>query len=71
MLIIWKIVHFVKSLRHRQGIVVFDDTFTAHAQTMALNDSTDKQLLDCPNNAPDAILRIMFSGRHICVNWAI
>jgi len=24
--------------------------------------STDKQLLDCPNNALDAILRIMFSS---------
>jgi len=45
---------------------------------MALNDdlsskfddrmnSTDKQLLYCPNNAPDAIFRIMFSGRHISV----
>jgi len=33
--------------------------------------STDKQLLDCPNNVPDAILRIMFSGRHINVNWTI
>jgi len=26
--------------------------------------STDKKLLDCPNNAPDA-------GRHISVNWTI
>jgi len=33
--------------------------------------STDRQLLDCPNNDPDAILRIMFSGRHISVNWTI
>jgi len=49
---------------------------------MALNDdlqskfddrikSTDKQLLDCPNNDPDAILRIMFSGRYITVNWTV
>jgi len=30
--------------------------------------STDNQLLDCPNNDPDAILRIMFSERHISVN---
>jgi len=33
--------------------------------------STDKQLLHRPNNAPDAILRIMFSGSHISVNWTI
>jgi len=34
--------------------------------------STDKQLLlDCPNNDPDAILQIMFSGRHISDNWTI
>jgi len=25
----------------------------------------------CPVSAPDAILRIMFSGRHISVNWTI
>jgi len=31
----------------------------------------DKQLLDCPINDPDAILQIMFSGRHISVNWTI
>jgi len=31
----------------------------------------DKQLLDCPDNAPDAIMQIMFSERHISVNWTI
>jgi len=44
--------------------------------TMALNDDLlpkfdnringrDKQLIDCPINDPDAILQIMFFGRHI------
>jgi len=27
--------------------------------------------IDCPINDPDAILQIMFSGRHISVNWTI
>jgi len=27
--------------------------------------------IDCPINVPDAILQIMFSGRHISVNWTI
>jgi len=31
----------------------------------------DQQLLDCPINDPDATLQIMFSGRHISVNWTI
>jgi len=31
----------------------------------------DKQLLDCPINDPDAILQILFSGRHISVNGTI
>jgi len=26
---------------------------------------------DFPDNAPDAILRMMFSGRHISVDWTI
>jgi len=49
---------------------------------MALNDELSskvddrinergKKLLDCPINDPDAILQIMFSGRHISVNWTI
>jgi len=25
----------------------------------------------CPDNAPDAILRLIFSGRPISVNWTI
>jgi len=31
----------------------------------------DRQLFDCPINNTDAILQIMFSGRHISVNWTI
>jgi len=27
--------------------------------------------IDCPINDPDAILQIMFSGRHFSVNWPI
>jgi len=27
--------------------------------------------IDCPINDPDAILQVMFSGRHISVNWMI
>jgi len=27
--------------------------------------------IDCPINAPDAILQIMFYGRHISVHWTI
>jgi len=34
-----------------------------------VDDERDKKLLDCPINDPDAILQIMFSGRHISVNW--
>jgi len=26
---------------------------------------------DCPDNAPGTILKIMYSGRHISVNWTI
>jgi len=30
-----------------------------------------RSIIDCPINDPDAILQIMFSGRHISVNWTI
>jgi len=30
-----------------------------------------RSIIDCPINDPDAILQIMFSGRHISVNWKI
>jgi len=52
------------------------------ALTMGVNDdllptSTSYQVaetrskIDSPINDPDAILQIMFSGRHISVNWTI
>jgi len=28
-------------------------------------------IIDCPINDPDAILKIMFFGRHISINWTI
>jgi len=30
-----------------------------------------RSIIDCSINDPDAILQIMFSGRHISVNWTI
>jgi len=33
--------------------------------------SETRSKIDCPINEPDAILQIMFSGRHISVNWTI
>jgi len=52
------------------------------SNTKALNDDlpstlTSRQvaetrsIIDFPINDPDAILQIMFSGRHISVNWTI
>jgi len=49
---------------------------------MAINDDLSSTLtvhqvadtrskIDCPIDDPDAILQIMFSGRHISVNWTI
>jgi len=49
---------------------------------MALNDDLSlsltvhqvaetRSIIDCSINDPDAILQIMFSGRHISVNWTI
>jgi len=50
--------------------------------TKALNDDLSLTLtvhqvaetrskIDCPVNDPDAILQILFSGRHVTVNWTI
>jgi len=30
-----------------------------------------RSIIDCPINDPHAILQILFSGRHISVNWTI
>jgi len=38
---------------------------------LQLNFATQTIEKDCPDNATDAILWIMFSGRHISVNWKI
>jgi len=49
---------------------------------MALNDDLSltltvhqvaetRSIIECSINYPDAILQIMFSGRHIIVNWTI
>jgi len=57
-------------LRRRQGPEALNDDLPSKFDDNI--NSTGKQLLlDCPNSTPDAILRIMFSGLHISVNWTI